>query len=255
MKKNIILGFFLAIAISVNCYAQDADKNRVGLYIAGGLATSWFIGNERLTLPFSPTLPLPDSVDDFVPGSYYRGQFPGIGVRGIWVFDQEKKYRVNFGFDYHFYTSRDRELSGGLTIFKTNTHYIPAITGGFQYAFINLPVAQAKIYGGIDFRGTFVVSNTYEERQQYVNNPALNKTITRSKEGTFRLGGGGHLGVEGEIEDPVYVNLSIGWSAMNILGRDDERGELLTPYPDRIYENKETRVYNIFANIFVQYRL
>lgn len=254
MKKIYSISLLILIAVN-NLLSQQESSDRTGLYIAGGLSSSWFVGNDRMTFPFAPSLPLPDDADEFVPGPNYKGQFPGLGIRGMWVFDQARKFRASFGLDYHFYVSRDRELSEGLIIRKLNSHYIPAFTGAFDYAFINLPVAQAKIYGGLDVRGTFVVSNTYEEFIEYQFNSSLNRSLTRSKEGTFRLGGGAHLGVEGEIFDPWYVNLSIGWGIMNLVGRDDARGELLTPYPDEKYENKETRVYNIFANLFVQYRL
>lgn len=263
--KNIFLAIILLCSsLQPVLHAEDETPSsplgpvdKRGLYVLGGLTTSWFVGNERLSLPFAPTLPVNDTaaLAAFVPGSYYKGQFPGLGIRGMWIFDEERNLRANFGLDYHFYSSRTRELSGGLIVYKSNTHYIPAITGGFEYAFLTLPLAQAKVYAGIDVRGTFVVANTYKEEYEYVIDPRQNSTVTLSKEGAFRLGGGGRLGIEGEIFDPWYVNLSVGWSFMNAVGRDDARGELLTPYFDPKYENKETRVYNIFANLFVQYRI
>jgi hypothetical protein len=67
------------------------------------------------------------------------------------------------------------------------------------------------------------------------------------------------LGIEGEIYYPVFVNTSVGWGAMNLLGRDTRstanggRGELLTPVSQN--EAGEGVLYHLNFTFMVQVRL
>lgn len=74
-----------------------------------------------------------------------------------------------------------------------------------------------------------------------------------NKKSTTRMGGVIKLGIDGELWDPWYVNISIGLGVMNLFGRKDARGELLTPI--RLNEYKENYVYNLLFSMLIQYRL
>ena len=78
-------------------------------------------------------------------------------------------------------------------------------------------------------------------------------TEVKTKPSTFRLGGALKLGIVGEIFDPWYLNTSIGIGVVNFVGKEDSRGELLTP--SRRYENIESPLNLLLFTLLIQYRL
>jgi hypothetical protein len=59
------------------------------------------------------------------------------------------------------------------------------------------------------------------------------------------------VGVEGMLFDPIQLNASVGLSCMNLIGRDDTRRELLTPF--KWLEVKESYVWNLNFSLLFQY--
>ena len=73
------------------------------------------------------------------------------------------------------------------------------------------------------------------------------------QETATRLGMGLRIGVDGEVFAPWYVNISAGYNAFNLLGRNDSRGELFTP--SNLSEKVESIIGAIATTILIQYKL
>ena len=62
MKNVLLVALLLCLSLNGQLIAEDETStplgpvDKRGLYLLGGLTTSWFVGNERLSLPFAPTL-------------------------------------------------------------------------------------------------------------------------------------------------------------------------------------------------------
>jgi hypothetical protein len=73
------------------------------------------------------------------------------------------------------------------------------------------------------------------------------------------MGAMARFGIEGEIYYPVFLNTSVGYGVMNLVGRDDRptwkegRGELLTARP--LNEPTEGLLYHMNFSFMIQVRL
>jgi hypothetical protein len=107
---------------------------------------------------------------------------------------------------------------------------------GFEWSFVEFPLAFARAYVAGEARFLYVGSNTISSQgTNIVNGEVFNYSNTyTSKSSAFRVGAMARIGIEGEIYYPVFLNTSVGYGAMNLLGRDQRpssqggRGELLT---------------------------
>jgi len=133
---------------------------------------------------------------------------------------------------------------------------------GFEYSFLEFPLAYARVFVGGEIRPLYVSANTIT-RDEYTTDGG-NITFESheefsGKDGAFRLGGMVRLGIEGEIYYPVFLNTSVGYGVMNLIGRDTRstqeggRGELLTPFPAN--ERTEQILSHVNFTFMVQVRL
>jgi hypothetical protein len=132
---------------------------------------------------------------------------------------------------------------------------------GFEWSFVEFPFAFARAYVGGEVRPLFVQANEITNRSwNNGSTPPYDETITSSgKEACFRLGAMARLGIEGEIYYPVFINTSVAYGVMNLIGRDDRptaeggRGELLTAKSE--LEGPETYVHHLNFTFMIQVRL
>jgi hypothetical protein len=224
-----------------------------------GLVTSWLNGSNPATDIIFPR----DTIHSI--GGGFGGQQPGIALRGIFIMDSARRLRITTGLDYIWYTGVQRIEGPGYTFYARHTLEMPTAILGFEYAFLNLPLANAKIYAGVDARYSFVTNGSFRRKVVYKNFDKIDDTTIASKpfygnqsypqfETQPRLGASIKLGIEGELLDPVYVNISGAYGAINLLGRNDIRGELLTPSKEPA-EKQENILGNIFFTMMIQYRL
>lgn len=225
---------------------QDIGSASSPLYIAGGLTTYWINGYNAGNQPL-----FPDTAHVFGGGIY--GQQPGISLRAIYMLDTNRKYRVTLGGDYLFLSGGQRMEEKFFQLIGRHTMNILSLSGGFEYAFVTLPLANAKIYAGAEANCSFLENIEFQRRLYYKVFDTLIIQTPATKQSATRFGAAVRLGVEGELLDPLYVNMSIAYSAVNLFNRNDNRGELLTP--QRIGEIKESIVGNIFFSFWLQYRL
>ena len=243
IKFTIIL---LIITVNVS-YGQFYKHTS----IAVGLSTTQILGNNpgKLSIQPSPT------VEPFVFGGGFLGAQPGLELRVTVPIDEEMRWRIPFGIDYQFYSAKER-IPVGPYIEDHWVHDFKAITPyiGLSYVMQDLNFIKSKTYVSLEFRAASIsnIVSTWEENYAFF--PDLDTLIVnRTKPNATRIGALIRAGVEGKLFDPIKLNASVGLSLMNIMGRDDERRELLTPF--KIFETKESLVWNLNFSFLFQYEL
>ena len=221
-----------------NAFAIGLTTNRV----FGISAQSMFSADENVT-----------SV-----GGSFNGAQPGIEFRYTYDLDDEGNFRLPIGLNYEFYSSREKIPVPPVIEVKLQ-HNLEILSPyfGLEYRFFKLPRARAYVYGAVDFRATMVNNIVYTNIIENLRDP--NETVSNSvgKENATRYGLNYRVGVEGEISDNYEINASAGLNVLNLIGKDGNRGELLTPIPRNIpvsTENEESVVYGLYVSILLQYR-
>ena len=195
------------------------------------------------------------TVEPFVFGGGFLGAQPGLEVRVTVPIDEEQRWRIPFGVDYQFFNAKER-IPIGPYIEDHWAHTFTAITPyiGLSYVMQDLNFIKSKTYVSLEFRALSIsnISSTWEEK--YFFFPDLDTLINnRTKPNAVRLGALARVGVEGKLFDPIKLNASVGLSLMNLVGKDDSRRELLTPF--KIFEIKESYVWNLNFSFLFMYEL
>ncbi len=221
--------------------------------VTGGLTTMWIV-NDNIARGNI----IPRTMDE-LPGAGFDGQQVGFSVRLLYGLDAKRRVRLTTGLDYYFLRGVQRNQLTSTTYYFTYAVDMPTLVLGTEYAFLEYPPGDAKIYAGIEARGAFTSAKPIDFRVVRLgDNLTIREGHGEIKTNAFRLGGAIRLGIDGEIYDPLYVNFSVGYGIVNLIGRDHSRGELLTPdnsgaelpYPD----NHEGYVHNMLVSFLLQYR-
>ncbi len=190
-------------------------------------------------------------------GGGFSGSQPGLAFRATFILDEERKFRVVAGFDYMVLVGQQRIEASGFSFYAKHSVSIPAAVLGFEYAFAELPLAKAKAYAGIDFRNTFV-SGMFHKTIAYTNFIPfkVEEEEFSTKESVSRLGMGLRLGVEGELSPPITINMSAGYSSVNLFNADasGSRGQLLTPSVTEDFDRVERVIGNLSFTMMVQFK-
>jgi hypothetical protein len=238
--------------VSTNAVAQ------VRFRVAAGLSTDWITSDNPAVFRLA-------SSQNAVPEETYGGAFDGAqmgwGLRGYIDLDKQKKFRIPVGLDYFMYKGAQSIVGETYSIRLTHENALTAALAGFEWSFVEFPWAFARAYVGAEARMLFVGANTItrDSKTLVADSIVQRVEVFNGKAATSRLGAMARLGIEGEIYYPVFVNTSVGWGAMNLLGRDTRstanggRGELLTPVSQN--ESGEGVLYHLNFTFMVQVRL
>lgn len=251
--KNVfrvsIIVWVLSIAVNTATFAQLS-----GIRVSAGLSTIEIIGNNIAQYPL---------IWDTPDGKIYGGSFDqsqnGFRIEAIFSLDESEKIEIPIGFEYSFFSGRERQPISEVSDIKFK-HDIGAaiVTLGFLYSFYEMKPfnLKAKFYSGIDTRTSFIGQGRYEASINYtIDKPEVISYNT--KESAIRFGGAVLMGMNGEITKQVCVDFRAGLGMMNLLGKDDERGELFTPRKKTgDYEEKgESSVFTFHFAMLLQFRI
>ena len=91
--------------------------------------------------------------------------------------------------------------------------------------------------------------------RDYKNNDVFQDEIYKiaPKDDAMRIGALLKLGVEGRLRDNFYINAGGAIGFMNIIGKNNNRGELLTPIA--MFETQESNILSLQVFILIQYNL
>lgn len=253
------MSFRNAIVVLVFVTCAVGLSAQVRFRIAAGLSTDWITNNN----PATYRMVAEDNASDDKPaGGSLDGMQMGWGLHGYADIDKQKYFRIPFGVDYWMYDgtqSIQSYLSGVQVRHEVN---IVSTKVGFEWSFAEFPLAYARAYLGGEIRPTFIGSNNVHSRLwEYGNSEIRTDTTTdvSLKEACTRVGGMVRLGIEGELYYPVFINTSVAWGVMNLIGRDTRptweggRGELLTV--SKLNEAGESYVEHLNFTFMIQVRL
>ena len=125
---------------------------------------------------------------------------------------------------------------------------------GAYYRIFRLPLANTNIYFGPELRFNFIRDANIRSEIQNIRDK--NKTVyldSSFKDNTFRLGTALKIGAEGELNKEIGINFSIALNIVNVIGRENSYGELLTS--GLVRERTEINLYSFIYNISLFYRL
>ena len=239
---SFVFLFFVLMNAPVHAGIFDGDT-----YAGFGLSTFLLNGDNPANKEIFP------KENEGVIGGGFPNWQSGISLKGMLSIDPQRVYRIPFSFDYYVMRGVQRLPDKYYTIRSTHIIQIPTLSAGFEYAFANLPLANAKVYAGADVRCSFVLPTELEVALDYSNPTFPDTTRYYGKDAATRLGMALRIGIDGEIAAPWYVNISIGYNAFNLIGRDALRGELFTP--SKLSETQESIIGSIIANVMVQCKL
>lgn len=261
MNRNTMLIGLLAIAFVFTANNADAQ---IRYRVAGGLSTDWITSDNPAVYRFASSDTAANPDNEF--GGALDGMQVGFGVRMYADLDAQKKFRVPLGVDlYTFSGVQALNASSNTGSYKLRIrHDVDVITGivGFEYSFIEFPLAYARAFVGGEIRPLYVAPNKILRDEYVIEGGGIayeSHEEFKGKDGAFRVGGLIRLGIEGEIYYPVFLNTSVGYGVMNFIGRDTRstqdggRGELLTPFPSN--ERTEQMISHVNFTFMVQVRL
>ena len=246
----------LLMLVIILASTVTAAHAQVRFRIATGLSTDWITNDNPAVYRLTGTGDPLDSEAGF--GGGFDGVQFGWGLKGFADLDKQKILRIPFGIDYFNYHGAQAILAPSYEITVTHTVNMFTPYAGFEWSFVEFPLAYARAYIGAETRLTYLPSNEVRYQEWYANGDTKDSTFS-TKEAAARLGGMIRLGIEGEIYYPVFVNTSVAWGVMNLIGRDMRstaeggRGELLTA--SKLNESGEGLIYHLNFTFMVQIRI
>lgn len=237
--KNIFFTLIIFCFVTLSAESQ-IFKN----YFAGiGLSTTKILGDNPNTYTFN---------GDVFGGSMNEWQ-PGIDIRLLIPMDENETFRIPIGIDYNFFRAYERYPYYGRAIIYTHSMNVLNFYSGINLTLLRLPYANAKFYVGLEPRFS-LVHNISFVRETKFEAPERDDTYEEfpTKDNAFRIGGLFKLGLDGRIKNDLYINASFGVSAMNLLLRDDKRGELFTP--ETAGQPTENMIGTMNLTIMLQYK-
>ncbi len=251
MKKMILISLVLG--------AVGIAQAQIRFRVAAGLSTDWITNDNPATYRF---VTAENAADTMLPyGGALDGVQVGWGIRGYVDLDKQKYFRIPIGLDV-FSFSGTQSSSDGLSGIQVR-HEVTLVSSmvGFEWSFVEFPLAFARAYIGGEIRPLFVQPNNITSRNwNSQTSPRYDSTWTyNGKESATRLGAMARIGVEGELYYPVFINTSVAYGVMNLIGRDQRsvseggRGELLTAV--KLGEGSETFVHHLNFTFMIQVRL
>ncbi len=244
MRQIIRITVILLLAVTLQSNAQFKNVS-----LTAGLVTTSILGDNPGTWPI---VERDVNVNHDIGGSF-RGNQPGFGFRLMFPLGNGDKFNVPVGLDYIYYRALEKvPITQKTTLFLRHTVSIPTAALGLNYYLFKFPIANVKAYTGVEARGSFLQEGNFYRRFEYELQDSTRIIDTKAKDAGFRLGALWKLGVEGEFIYPWYVNTGVAFGAVNLVGRDNERGELLTPM--KSFETKESMVYNFHLYFMIQYK-
>lgn len=244
-KSAWLIVLLAALFLILNQQSSNAQLKNISL--SAGLVTTQILGDNPGTWP---VLERDTSIKRSIGGSF-RGNQPGFGFKLDLPLDKNRDFVVPLGFEYIYYRALERvPLYTKTTLYIRNSVSVPTGTLGLNWFFMKFPIANVRSYAGIEARGSFLRQDEFYRRIEYPDHDEIKDSIY--KQSAFRMGAALKLGIEGEFLSPWYVTTGLSFDAMNLIGRDNTRGELLTPMND--FETSESVVWNMHFYFMIQYR-
>lgn len=196
-----------------------------------------------------------DNDENFISGGSFDGAQSGLDLRFTYFPQKYEKLYLSIGTEFMFFSAKEQYTVSSSSV--VNYHNKARITTpyiGAYWRIKRIPLANTNIYLGPELRFNFIHGSSIKSSLQNIRD--RNKSDVRVhyfKDDTFRLGSAIRLGAEGEINKEIGINVSLALNVFNMLGRNNEYGELLTS--GFVKESTEVPLYSFIYNISLFYRL
>jgi hypothetical protein len=252
MKKIFLIALGL-ISLTSLAMAQISTRtiNFNKNYLTAGIVTTWIIGDNPNSAPFFER----DPDKPAVYGGSLNGVQAGLGLKYGFVLDDQGDFVIPIGFDYTDFNSSERTpVTRDWTIYvdyKVNAYSLSTGLNWFFYKFSNVNV---RSYLGFLIKGNYIEHGTKTTKEHFRSNDSLYIKTERIKDDIFRLGAEITLGFEGEIYEPIFINVVAGLGCLNLLGRNDSRGNLFVAMPSANDSKKETITFYNSITFMLTYK-
>lgn len=193
-------------------------------------------------------------------GGGINGAMPGFEIKGQYKLDGIGDWRLVAGANYTFLSAKER-IPRDKSVYRLS-HTVEVLSPliGLNYYIFRFPNAMSSIYAGLELRYNYIHGSNYQVAEEFKESGEVKTRSLFGKPNAGRVGGIIKLGIEGELYENYMINVSWGVDALNILGRDNNRGQLLTPFSKNDLkigvdlENQEDFTYNFYFSLMIQYR-
>ncbi len=237
MSRWMVLGWCLLVS-TLSVQAQYPMR------VSAGLSTFWINGANpaRETLAFL--------------GGGFSGAQSGVAVK--LAFPEALSVLPSLPLDVVlfaetiFFRGRERYPYPNANLYRSFGIDVASLSVGLERTFVHFS-SLTSAFAGMEIRGTLVSRGLFEQRFVRLNGEIIerNTYTVRTKTTAWRLGLTMRVGVRGKFDPDFAMEASIGYSALNLLGRQPERGELLTPDPT--LEVQERIVAGVVSSIMILY--
>lgn len=191
--------------------------------------------------------------EDFVRGGSFDVAQPGLELRADVKIDD--KMRIPFSIDINFFSAKElipiNEFIIGRLMHEMN---FIGFSTGLHYDIKKFRLLDTRIYGGLEVRTSILNNIKYKNFIIFKELPELNEyNNLPTKETAVRLGPVAKLGVDAKFNQYMNFNISFAYSIVNLIGRDDSRGELFTV--EKQFENGESLVHTFQLSLMLQYNI
>lgn len=246
MKKYIYIVAILILALFAN---NELSAQMSGLSVNAGLSNIWIVGDNPATKPLFER----DTNKPFIYGGGLGIANSGISVKFNYVLDKNENWVLPIGLDYFFFESRERiPITSKVTAYWKHYFDMPQASVGINYNVLKFPGVDVKAFVGLDAKFNYIMQGKFIRRFEYVVNDFTEVKELNTKIDAFRIGALFYVGFDGAIVKPLFINASFGVGALNLVGRDDSRKELMTPL--KSFESGESIVYNTQFYLTLKYK-
>lgn len=250
---KIVLTCCIVLIATLSANTLKADVYNYEYSIGVAFTTSKILGDNPAISTLIP-------INTIIPGGSFNGAMPGVEVKGQYKLDDIGDWRLVGGFNYTFYSAREK-IPREKSVYRL-THEVNIFTPlvGINYTLFRFPSAMSSIYAGIEARYNYLHGSEALFTEESKETGESRLIDTYGKESAGRIGGLFKLGLEGELHENYMINVSWGIDVLNALSRDNNRGQLLTPYSQEDLrfnpsaEAIEDLTYNFYFSLMIQYR-
>lgn len=221
---------FLVIVL-IGCYQLAFAQFRGE--IGAGFTSFWISGKNpaKETLAF-----LGGGFSGSQPGLQLSVKFPsGIAI----PFLTEKQFDFVLRFSQYFFDGRERYPYPVANLYRHFNVNVLMLSIGIQQQLVAFSSISSSFLA-LEFTTNRISQGRFEQR--FIRNTGevieRNTFVVDTKSAVWRWGAVIRLGARGDFSPRWAVEFSIGYAGLNLLGRDPQRGELLTPDPTLEFQER-----------------
>lgn len=221
-------------------------------YIGCGLVGTNFMEDSPSWILIQPI----DNTKEARNGGSFDGVETGIHFSLITNLDTDHNWLLPLTFEYNWLKAgEDVPLEKNVRLSISHRISTQKIGTGIQWQFYTFPFKDVRAYIGAEAKAVFVNNQLMKMEDKVIGDNGVTQpglTSYKYKPDAVRFGSEIKLGFRGELINDFFINTSLGMEVVNLLGRDDKRGELFTAFD---LETKEQLVPQWHFVLMLEYKI